>query len=160
MSWTTAGSDGVTTIRMDGDWTVNKSKLDLHRIIKHCHNLGIKFGIWFESEMVNYNSDLYKAHPEYALCDDGEDIHVMRHQFHLDFSNPQAIDAIYKQIKTFLKEYEIDYIKWDYNRRVYEHSSTRLGEKRQGEVYHRITLGYYSLISRIAKDNPKIMIEG
>lgn len=143
-----------------GDWIVNKNKIDLHRVIKHCHSLGIKFGIWFEPEMVNYNSDLYKVHPEYALCDDGEDIHVMRHQFHLDFSNPEAVNEIYKQINAFLNEYKIDYIKWDYNRRVYEHSSPRLGEKRQGEVYHRITLGYYSLISRIAKDNPKIMIEG
>ena len=143
-----------------GDWYVNKDKIDLHKVIEHCHKLGVKFGIWFEPEMVNYNSDLFKAHPEYALSDDNENKSVARHQFHLDFSNPEAVDNVYVQMKAFLSEYKVDYIKWDYNRRVYEHTSIRLGNAHQGEVYHRLTLGYYSLLSRIAEEYPDVMIEG
>lgn len=143
-----------------GDWYVNKDKIDLRRVIEYCHKLGVKFGIWFEPEMVNYNSDLFKAHPEYALSDDNENKSVARHQFHLDFSNPEAVDNVYAQMKAFLSEYKVDYIKWDYNRRVYEHTSSRLGKERQGEVYHRLTLGYYSLLSRIAEEYPDVMIEG
>lgn len=143
-----------------GDWYVNEKKIDLHRVIERCHSLGMKFGIWFEPEMVNFKSDLFKEHPEYALLDEGEDSSVFRHQQHLDFSNPEVVENVYKQIKIFLNEYKIDYIKWDYNRRICEHSSARLGAERQGEVYHRVTLGYYSLLSLIAKEYPDIMIEG
>lgn len=143
-----------------GDWHVNSKKLDLHRLIEHCHNYGMKFGIWFEPEMVNYNSDLFKACPEYALTGDGDSAHITRHQLLIDFSNPDAVDNIYNQMKAIIDEYEIDYIKWDYNRRVFEHFSNNLDERHQGEVYHRITLGYYSLLSRLTKENPKIMFEG
>ena len=143
-----------------GDWYVNKDKIDLHRVIERCRSLNMKFGIWFEPEMVNCKSDLFKEHPEYALQDKGEDLSVFRHQFHLDFSNPEVVENVYNQIKAFLEEYKVDYIKWDYNRRICEHSSAALGAERQGEVYHRVTLGYYSLLSRIAKEHPEIMIEG
>lgn len=143
-----------------GDWYVNKDKIDLHKVIKHCKSKGLKFGIWFEPEMVNFNSDLYKVHPEYALSEQGEDIRPARHQLCLDFSNPEVVDNVYRQMKAFLNEYDVDYIKWDYNRRVYEHTSSFFGAERQGEIYHRLTLGYYSLLSRIASEHPNIMIEG
>lgn len=143
-----------------GDWQVNKDKIDLHKVINHCRSKGLKFGIWFEPEMVNFTADLYRQHPDYALQEQGEDIHLGRHQMHLDFSNPDVVESVYKQIKAFLNEYEVDYIKWDYNRRVLEHTSSRLGSERQGEVYHRLTLGYYSLLSRLAAEYPDIMIEG
>lgn len=143
-----------------GDWQVNKDKIDLHKVIKHCRSKGLKFGIWFEPEMVNFNSDLYKQHPEYVLQEQGEDIHLGRHQMRLDFSNPEVVENIYRQMKAFLSEYDVDYIKWDYNRSVLEHTSSRLGCERQGEVYHRLVLGYYSLLSRIAEEYPDIMIEG
>lgn len=143
-----------------GDWQVNAAKIDLHRVISHCHENNMKFGIWFEPEMINYKSDLFKAHPEFALCDRGEDLSVARHQFHLDFANAQAVDNVYAQMKEILSEYEIDYIKWDNNRRIFEHSSSALSAKQQGEVYHRNVLGYYSLISRLTKECPDIMFEG
>lgn len=143
-----------------GDWYVNSDKIDLAKVVGYCHEKGMKFGIWFEPEMVNYTSDLYKAHKDYALCEEGENIFLGRHQMHLDFTRPEVVDNIYCQMKAILDKYSIDYIKWDYNRRVLEHTSSHLGAKHQGEVYHRLVLGYYSLLSRIAAEYPDIMIEG
>lgn len=143
-----------------GDWFVNKDKIDLHKVINHCHNKGLKFGIWFEPEMVNPNSDLYRAHPNYVLGEPNQNLALGRYQFHLDFSNPEVVDNIYNQMVKILDEYQIDYIKWDHNRSIYEHYSRHYDSKHQGEIYHRITLGYYSLISRLVKKYPHIMFEG
>lgn len=143
-----------------GDWRVNTDKIDLGKVIDHCHEAGMKFGIWFEPEMLNPKSDLYQAHPDYALQEDGEDVFLSRHQMHLDMTRDDVVENIYHQMTAILDAYPIDYIKWDYNRRVYEHYSQHLGAQRQGEVYHRITLGYYKLISRIVARYPDIMIEG
>lgn len=144
-----------------GDWKVNEKKIDLKKIIDHCHKLGIAFGIWFEPEMVNYDSDLYRAHPEYVLGDiNAKTITCIRHQFHLDFANPEVVDNVYRQMKAFLDEYEIDYIKWDCNRVIQEHFSAIYPADKQGEIYHRIILGYYDLLGRIAEEYPNILIEG
>jgi len=144
-----------------GDWQVNKDKIDLHKIIDHCHKKGIAFGIWFEPEMVNYDSDLYRTHPDYVLADNkNKTLTCIRHQFHLDFSNPEVIDNIYNQMKAFLDEYEINYIKWDCNRIISEHFSEIYPKDRQGEIYHRVMLGYYDLLGRICDEYPDILIEG
>lgn len=142
-----------------GDWRVNADKVDLHAVIDKCHRLGMKFGIWFEPEMVNYDSDLYRAHPEYALGG-GDYMSCIRHQFHLDFANDEVVDNIYDQIKAFLTEYPVDYIKWDYNRIVAEHVSRAFGPDRQGEIYHRLTLGYYALLGRLTTQYPRLFVEG
>ncbi len=143
-----------------GDWTVNEQKIDLKRVITHCTAHKIKFGIWFEPEMINPDSDLFRAHPEYVLGWGRERLTLSRHQFCLDFSNPEVVDAVYKQMRAFFKEYPVDYVKWDYNRTVAEHVSAAYPADRQGEVYHRLVLGYYSLIGRLTKAFPKIMFEG
>ena len=143
-----------------GDWFVNKSKVDLHKVIDHCKQIGIKFGIWFEPEMINPNSQLFREHPEYVLGNlDNKQLSLTRNQMHLDFANPQVVDCIYNQMKAFLDEYPVDYIKWDYNRSVSEHVSKAHGTN-QGEIYHRLVLGYYQLISRLTKEYPNIMFEG
>ena len=142
-----------------GDWKVNAKKIDLRRVIDACHERGVKFGIWFEPEMINPDSDLFRAHPEYVLGWGEDELSLMRHQCHLDFANPAVPACIYAQMNEFLEEYPVDYIKWDYNRTVSEHVSRALPD-RQGEVYHRLVLGYYSLIGRIAREHPEIMIEG
>lgn len=143
-----------------GDWFVNTDKVDLHKVMDHCKQLGIKFGIWFEPEMINPNSHLFREHPEYALGNlDNKQLYLWRNQLHLDFSNPQVVDHIYGKMKAFLAEYPVDYIKWDYNRVVGEHFS-KLHGKNQGEVYHRLVMGYYSLISRLTQEYPNIMFEG
>lgn len=143
-----------------GDWYLNKDKIDLHKVIDHCRQKGIKFGIWFEPEMINPDSDLFRAHSEYRLKSADKNFNsLMRHQMHLDFAFGDVIENIYSQMKDFLDEYKVDYIKWDYNRTVAEHYSENLGD-RQGEVYHRLVLGYYKLIGRIRDEYPDIMIEG
>ncbi len=143
-----------------GDWHINTDKIDLGKVIAHCHAKGIKFGIWFEPEMINFTSDLFKEHPDYALREDNEDVFLGRHQMHLDMTRDDVVDNIYNQMIAVLDKYDVDYIKWDYNRRVYEHYSGHLGAERQGEVYHRLTLGYYKLLGRIAARYPDVMIEG
>ncbi len=144
-----------------GDWFVNHQKVDLHKIINHCKEVGIKFGIWFEPEMINPDSDLFRAHPEYALGNANSPfLALARNQLHLDYSNPAVVEEIYRQMKAFLDEYPVDYIKWDYNRYVYEHYSAIQGRDGQGEVYHRLILGYYQLFNRLVNDFPNIMFEG
>ena len=143
-----------------GDWQVNTSKVDLHRVMAHCRDLGLKVGIWFEPEMINYDSDLFRRHPEYALTGAGRQVSCIRHQFHLDMANPAVVDEVYRQLTAFFDEYPVDYIKWDYNRIVCEHYSPALPAERQGEVYHRLTLGYYDLLSRLTARYPALFIEG
>ena len=143
-----------------GDWHINTDKIDLGKVIAHCHAKGIKFGIWFEPEMINFTSDLFKEHPDYALREGNEDVFLGRHQMHLDMTRDDVVDNIYNQMIAVLDKYDVDYLKWDYNRRVYEHYSGHLGAERQGEVYHRLTLGYYKLLGRIAARYPDMMIEG
>lgn len=143
-----------------GDWQVNKDKIDLHAIIDHCKEKGIAFGIWFEPEMINYDSDLFRAHPEYVLGGNNKTISCIRHQFHLDFANPEVVNEIYRQLKAFLDEYPVDYIKWDCNRIIGEHLSNAYPAERQGEIYHRVVLGYYDLLGRICDEYPNILIEG
>lgn len=157
--------DGWFGVRNDdrtslGDWKVNGKKLDLHKVVEHCRKKGLKFGIWFEPEMVSPVSELYSRHSDYALKGENKTEHTAhRHQYVLDFTNPAVVDDIYCQMRTFIVEYKPDYVKWDYNRMVYEHVSPRLGS-RQGEVYHRLILGYYSLIGRLTAEFPDLMIEG
>ena len=143
-----------------GDWYVNKNKIDLHKVIDHCHSKNLKFGIWFEPEMINPDSDLYRTHPEYVLGEPNQNLSLGRHQFHLDFSNPKVVDNIYNQMVKIIDEYDIDYIKWDHNRTIAEHFSKYYDNHHQGEIYHRLTLGYYSLIGRLVKKYPNIMFEG
>jgi len=157
--------DGWFGVRNDehsglGDWFVNKNKIDLHKVINHCHSKNLKFGIWFEPEMVSPNSDLYRAHPDYVLGEPNQNLALGRYQFHLDFSNPEVVDNIYDQMVKIIDEYDIDYIKWDHNRSIFEHFSRNHDQDHQGEIYHRITLGYYSLIGRLVKKYPHIMFEG
>ncbi len=143
-----------------GDWYVNSSKIDLHQVIDCCHREKIRFGIWFEPEMINPKSDLFKSHPEYVLGYNHKAMTISRHQLVLDFSNPKVVDNIYQQMVSFLDEYQVDYIKWDHNRSIGEHYSAFYPSSQQGEIYHRLVLGYYSLLSRLTKKYPHILFEG
>ncbi len=143
-----------------GDWWINTKKIDLSKVIKHCHDNNMKFGIWFEPEMVNPKSDLFLNNPSYILGESNQDLTIHRHQFHLDFSNKEVVDNIYRQMVDILDKYQIDYIKWDYNRTVSESFSQCYDASHQGEIYHRLVLGYYDLISRLRERYPHIMFEG
>lgn len=142
-----------------GDWYVNESKLDLHKVIEKLHSYNMKFGLWFEPEMVCPKSDLYKNHPDYAIKSINRPATLMRHQMILDMSKPEVVDNIYNQLSKMLDTYKIDYIKWDFNRSITEAFSSTLSYEHMGEFYHRFILGTYSLFERLIQNYPDLLIE-
>lgn len=145
-----------------GDWFVNTDKLPngLDSLIKKINDLGMKFGIWVEPEMVNEDSDLYRAHPDWALTEPGRAPVFGRNQLVLDMSNPEVVDYLYNCLSSLLKEHNIAYIKWDFNRSVCDVYSHALPAERQGEVSHRFVLGLYSLLERLITEFPDVLFEG
>ncbi len=145
-----------------GDWKVNEEKLQggLTEIINHVHSLGMRFGLWFEPEMVNEDSDLYRAHPDYAIAVPNRPPCYSRHQFVLDLTRREVRDSIVNAVNQVLQQNEIDYVKWDCNRVVTESYSLHLPPCRQAEFAHRYALGLYDLFERIVEANPKVFFEG
>lgn len=145
-----------------GDWVVNTDKLrgGLNPIIEHCHKNGLKFGLWFEPEMVNPNSDLFRAHPDWIISADGYQPKDSRYQYCLDITRKDVRDYIVDAVNKILKEHDIDYVKWDHNRYVSDDYMKALPADRQKECHHRYCLGYYDLCERIVFANPNIFFEG
>lgn len=145
-----------------GDWQVNQEKLPggLEALVPRIKELGMKFGIWMEPEMVNEDSNLYRSHPDWVLHVPGRSPSRGRGQLVLDFSRKDVRDFIYHQIKAVLASADISYIKWDMNRSLTDVWSSCLPARRQGEVYHRYVLGVYDLLERLHRDYPDILIEG
>ena len=145
-----------------GDWVVNRDKLKkgMDAIAVHVESLGMKFGLWFEPEMVNEDSDLYRAHPDWALTDPGRKPVMARDQLVLDMSRSEVIDYLYESISAVLRSAKISYIKWDFNRSLSNVFSGGLPADRQGEVAHRFVLGSYRLMERLRDSFPDVMIEG
>lgn len=145
-----------------GDWFVNEKKVDLHKFTDHLKEIGLDFGIWFEPEMISSDSDLFRAHPEYALgYNENKDWSTLeRHQMILDFSSDEVIDYIFDSMCKILDEYPVKYVKWDHNRNMAEHLSSFYGPDKQGEIYHRVTLGYYKLLTKLRLKYPSVFFEG
>lgn len=143
-----------------GDWFVNEKKVNLKKVAQQTHDAGMKFGLWFEPEMVSVDSKLYKQHPDWALHEPGRGSTLSRNQLVLDFSRKEVVDNIFNQMCKILDNNPIDYIKWDCNRNLTEVYSTALSPKRQGEVPHRVILGVYDLMDRLTKRYPDILFEG
>lgn len=144
-----------------GDWFVNLNKLPqgLTPIIRHAHKNGLKFGLWFEPEMVNGDSDLYRAHPDWIIHADGIEACVGRDQYVLDLTREEVCDYIVNSVSKILKENEIDYVKWDMNRPLTENYSAWLG-KNSKEFSHRYVLGLYDICERIVNGFPNVFFEG
>ena len=142
-----------------GDYTVNAKKLPngLGDLAERIHRMGLKFGLWFEPEMVNPDSDLYRAHPEYAVQVKAKNPALGRNQLLLDLCNPSVRDYIVKQVSTILDTCKVDYVKWDYNRHMTDCYSPCV--KDQGEFYHRYMLGLYDVLTRIFRPRPHILLE-
>lgn len=143
-----------------GDWYVNEEKLGmpLSELIDKVNGFGMKFGVWFEPEMVNEDSDLYRKHPDWAMVIPGRKPVRGRNQLLLDFSRKEVVDAIYEQMREFLNHNHIEYIKWDMNRSicdVYSHAA-----KEQGKVLYDYVLGLYDFLERLHRDYPHILLEG
>ncbi|WP_188351177.1 alpha-galactosidase [Leuconostoc pseudomesenteroides] len=147
-----------------GDWFEYTAKLKdgggLNGLSQKVHDKGMKFGLWFEPEMISKNSDLYRAHPEYVLRIPERVMTPSRDQYVLDFSRPEVVDNIFDQMAAILDNVPIDYIKWDMNRHLTEVYSTALPADRQGEVAHRYMLGVYDLANRLTSRYPQILFEG
>ena len=145
-----------------GDWYVNTNKLEggLKTIIDYCHERGMKFGLWFEPECISPNSDLYRAHPDWAIHVPGIEPAMSRYQMVLDITRPEVRDYVVNAVNSMLKENEIDYVKWDFNRLLTENYSVKLPRERQQEMHHRYELGLYDLCERIIEANPHVFFEG
>ena len=145
-----------------GDWFVNEEKLKggLKKVSACCKEHGMKFGLWFEPEMVNEDSELFRTHPDWALCKEGVEPMRSRQQLVLDFTRKEVVDYIFGAVSKIIKENDISYIKWDMNRYVSECYSASLPYHRQGEVMHRYILGVYDLAQRLLDEFPDLFIEG
>ncbi len=145
-----------------GDWFVNERKLKggLKAVIGHCKEKGLKFGLWFEPEMVSEDSDLYRAHPDWAIGKAGAEPCRSRNQLVLDFTRREVVDYIFETVSKILRENEISYVKWDKNRDITENYTASLPADRQGEFWHRYALGFYDLAERLTKAFPNVFFEG
>ena len=144
-----------------GDWFVNESKLPggLKYLVDEVNKLGMKFGIWFEPEMISPDSDLYRAHPDWAIQVKGRPLTLCREQYVLDYSRKEVRDCIYSMMRKILDSANIEYIKWDMNRQLTEVGSAALPAGRQKELWHRYVLGVYKLMDRLTTDYPHILLE-
>ena len=109
--------------------------------------------------MVNIDSELYKTHPDWAIKVPNTEAVLSRHQFALDLTKEEVIDNVFSQIKKILDKYDIDYVKWDHNRNIFDVYSKELG-KRQKEFHYRFTRGLYRLIEKFINAYPSILFEG
>ena len=144
-----------------GDWVVNSQKLPngLKSLAEKVKSKGLKFGLWFEPEMVNVESDLYKNHPDWILQVPNYPSTFSRHQLVLDLSRQDVCDYIIKAVSKILKEVPIDYVKWDMNRHMAESFSNLLPPERQLETQHRYMLGLYGILEKISQDFPDVLFE-
>lgn len=145
-----------------GDWSVFEKKFPngLDHFADYVHQQGLKFGLWFEPEMISMDSDLYKKHPDYLMHVPGRLPSPSRNQYVLDLGRKEVRDNIFDQMNNILSSGKIDYIKWDMNRHLSDIYEADLPSARQGEVYHRYVLGLYDLLERVVDTYPDLLIEG
>lgn len=120
---------------------------------------GLKFGLWFEPEMISPDSQLYRMHPDWALQIPGREANMSRCQYVLDLSRTEVLDYVYESIASILRSAAIDYVKWDMNRQLTDVGSFCLPSGRQGELYHRYVLGVYALMERLTEEFPDLLLE-
>ena len=144
-----------------GDWTVDRRKLPngIDGVSRRISDLGIQFGIWIEPEMVSEDSDLFRAHPDWAVQIPGRPRTESRQQLVLDLSRPEVVDHLESALSDLLASGPISYIKWDMNRSLTEPWSASLPADRQGEFGHRFILGVYELYRRLTTRFPDVLFE-
>jgi len=144
-----------------GDWYVYEDKLKggLKHLVDEVNKRGMKFGIWFEPEMISPDSDLYRAHPDWAIAIEGRTPGQAREQYVLDLTRPEVVDYTYDQVSKILKSANIEYVKWDMNRPLADMGSAKLPPEKMGEMFHRYMLGVYELQERLITDFPNLLLE-
>lgn len=159
--------DGWFGVRNDdtnglGDWYENKEKLPngLNGLAEKVNQLGMRFGLWFEPEMVSPRSNLFGKHPDWILQSKGRISTLARNQFTLDLSREAVCDFIIESVSNILNKANIEYVKWDMNRYMTEVGSGLLSTDRQGEVMHRYMLGLYHVLEVLTSRFPNVLFEG
>jgi alpha-galactosidase len=144
-----------------GDWTANLEKLPdgVGGLSRKINAMGMRFGLWVEPEMVNRDSSLFRAHPDWILHVPGRGASPSRHQYVLDFSRPEVVDAVYGMLHTLLADADITCLKWDMNRYLTECYSVTKQPWEQGKVFHSYILGVYRLCRKLLADFPELLLE-
>ena len=157
--WFKGRNDDTTSL---GDWTPDKKKLPrgVKGICDKIRRLGMDFGIWVEPEMISEDSDLYRAHPDWAMKIPGKPHSTGRNQMLLDLTRTEVQDYIIGAMSEVFSSAEISYVKWDYNRNFTDVYSASLPKSQQGEVAHRYILGLYRVMNTLTKKFPQILFEG
>lgn len=145
-----------------GDWQVNETKLgcSMKKMVDSINDIGLKFGLWIEPEMVNEDSDLYRNHPDYAFVIKGRKPVLGRNQLVLDFSRKEVVDCIFGQICQVLDSANIEYIKMDMNRCISDVCTSLDGNQNYGTIVHNYVLGVYNFLDRLLERYPNLLIEG
>ncbi|MEG0294336.1 alpha-galactosidase [Enterococcus sp.] len=144
-----------------GDWFVNEDRLPngIGSLAERIRGLGLKFGLWFEPEMVNKDSKLFRDHPDWLIHTPGRKENHGRNQFVLNFAFDEVVDNIFDQMCAIIDESKLDYIKWDMNRPLTDVYDHRLDFSQQGEVFHRYVLGVYRLYEMLVEKYPNVLFE-
>ena len=156
--WFGKRNDGTSSL---GDWYPNEEKLKgtLKELAEKINAKGLKFGLWIEPEMTNKDSDLYRAHPDWLLAEQGKRICHSRNQYVLDFSKREVREYIGDMLENLLAEVPVSYIKWDLNRTFSEVFSNGNDREYQGKVCHKYVLGVYELYERLTSRFPHVLFE-
>ena len=144
-----------------GDWYPDPKKLPqgIRGLAEKIENMGMKFGLWIEPEMVNKDSRLYEEHPDWVIRVPYREACHGRNQFVLDFSKEEVVDYIGDQISGILRNAPVSYIKWDMNRSISEAFSQGRKAEEQGKLFHRHILGVYRLYERLTSEFPEVLFE-
>ena len=145
-----------------GDWHANPKKLPhgVAGLAKKVNDLGLQFGLWVEPEMINTNSDLYRAHPEWVMEIPGKPHSESRTQRILDFANPEVVTYMTKKMTEVFSSGNVAYVKWDMNRIFSDYYSQYLPASHQKEVAHRYMVGVYRMLEELNRRFPNILFEG
>ena len=157
--WFRAGNDSRISM---GDWICNDKKLPggIHATAEIVRQNGLKFGLWFEPEAVSQKSGLYEKHPDWALHIPGYGLTEGRHEYLLDLTREDVRTYLKDMLDSYLRDGEIDYIKWDMNRPLTEVNSALLPPKKKGETFHRYILGLYDVLEWLKTSYPDLLVEG
>lgn len=144
-----------------GDWVVNEDKIKggLKYLVDEVNKLGLKFGIWFEPEMISPDSELYRTHPDWCIHVVGRVGSLSRNQYVLDLSRKEVREHVYESIRKILTSANIEYVKWDMNRPLSDVGNSIFPASRQREIWHRYVLGVYELMDRLTTDFPHLLLE-
>ncbi|MFC2679806.1 alpha-galactosidase [Limosilactobacillus vaginalis] len=144
-----------------GDWFVDQKKFSngISGFADRVHDKGMKFGLWFEPEMISIDSKLYEKHPDWMIATPGRQGTPARNQFVLDMTRQEVIDYLFEHMSAIIKQTKLDYIKWDMNRNITEMYGAKLPADQQLEFPHRYILGVYQLYARLTEAFPKVLFE-